>query len=131
MNVSGDDLKNRYHTKIIIDHSAYDSLSQYVDKIVDACENILEALDPKVQNTFYYNEMLRNERNTQILRLTYKSLYHCSAMVDLIESFDFTVFCSVKRHTGNAIDTEDESYENPSVWGITMILIYRLTTQSF
>ena len=46
------DLKNRYHTKIIIDHSAYDSLSQYVDKIVDACENILEALDPKVQNTF-------------------------------------------------------------------------------
>ena len=33
-------------------------------------------------------------------------------MVDLIESFDFTVFCSVKRHTGNAIDTEDESYEN-------------------
>lgn len=117
LNVSGDDLKNRYHTKIIIDHSAYDSLSQYVDKIVDACENILEALDPKVQNTFYYNEMLRNERNTQILRLTYKSLYHCSAMVDLIESFDFTVFCSVKRHTGNAIDTEDESYENPSVWG--------------
>lgn len=52
LNVSGDDLKNRYHTKIIIDHSAYDSLSQYVDKIVDACENILEALDPKVQNTF-------------------------------------------------------------------------------
>ncbi|RCK65875.1 Cell division control protein 25 [Candida viswanathii] len=108
LNVSGDDLKNRYHTKIIIDHSAYDSVFQYVEKMIELSENTLEFLDPGVQEAYYYNESLRNDRNTQILRLIYKYLYNASSMIDLIESFDFTVFCNVKKYSGHEDDDDEE-----------------------
>ncbi|EER33805.1 cell division control protein 25 [Candida tropicalis MYA-3404] len=108
LNVSGDDLKNRYHTKIIIDHSAYDSVLQYSEKMIELSENTLEFLDPGVQEVYYYNESLRNDRNTQVLRLIYKYLYNASSMIDLIESFDFTLFCSVKKYSGHGDDNDDD-----------------------
>ncbi|KAL6450599.1 CDC25 Cell division control protein 25 [Candida maltosa Xu316] len=113
LNVSGDDLKNRYHTKIIIDHSAYDSVFQYSEKLIELTESALEFLDPDVQKTYYYNDSLRNERNTQVLRLIYKYLHNASSMIDLIESFDFTVFCSVKKYSGNNNDDDDEDDGHP------------------
>ncbi|EGW31367.1 uncharacterized protein SPAPADRAFT_154407 [Spathaspora passalidarum NRRL Y-27907] len=114
LNVSGDDLKNRYHTKIIIDHQAYDSVFQYMEEMTKLSEETLEYLDPKVQEMYYYNATLKNERNTQILRLVYKYLYHASSMIDLIESFDFTVFCLIKRYSSNEGDCLDPMKESSS-----------------
>ncbi|KAK6455741.1 cell division control protein 25 [Scheffersomyces xylosifermentans] len=107
LNVSGDDLKNRYHSKVIIDHQAYDSIYQYVEEIVKLSKETLEYLKPQVQH-LYYNDVLKNERNTQVLRLIYKLLYHASSMVDLMESFDFTVFCLMKRNTSGQEEDADK-----------------------
>ena len=101
LNVSGDDLKNKHHQKVIIDHTSFELVVTLSDKMVGLSEQTLEYLDPKVQHN-YYNESLKNERNTQILRLIYKYLFHSSSLVDLIESFDFTVFCLVKKYSSSS-----------------------------
>lgn len=98
LNVSGDDLKNRYHSKVIIDQAAYDSIHHYTEEMVKLSKETLEFLNPNVQNQ-YFNETLKGERDTQILRLIYKYLFHASSMIDLIESFDFTVFCLINRYS--------------------------------
>ncbi|ODV66311.1 ras GEF [Hyphopichia burtonii NRRL Y-1933] len=100
LNASGDDLKNRYHLKNIIDKDAYDSIKKSTDEMTKLSKETLEFLNPDVQHK-YYNDDLKNERNTQILRLIYKYLYHAGVTIDLIESFDFTVFCLIKRYASN------------------------------
>lgn len=106
LNVSGDDLKNRYHSKVIIDHLTYESVYQLLEEMIKLSKETLEYLKPQAQK-LYYNDVLKNERNTQILRLIYKYLYHGSSMVDLIESFDFTVFCLINRSSsGEEADPE-------------------------
>lgn len=100
LNASGDDLKNRYHLKNIIDKDAYDSIKKSTDEMTKLSKETLEFLNPEVQHK-YYNDDLKNERNTQILRLIYKYLYHAGVTIDLIESFDFTVFCLIKRYASN------------------------------
>jgi son of sevenless-like protein len=101
LNVSGDDLKNKHHQKVIIDHTSFELVVTLSDKMVGLSEQTLEYLDTKVQHN-YYNESLKNERNTQILRLIYKYLFHSSSLMDLIESFDFTVFCLVKKYSSSS-----------------------------
>lgn len=106
LNASGDDLKNRYHLKVIIDKEAYDSVKKSTDEMIKLSKETLDYLAPEIQHQFY-NDNLKNERNTQILRLIYKYLFHASSTIDLIESFDFTVFCLIKRYSSNEeIDTD-------------------------
>lgn len=95
-NSSGNDLKNKYHQKVLIDKKAYNSVENLVNEMINISNDTLEFLKPENQH-LYYNHSLKEERNTSILRLSYKYLYYASTMVDLIESFDFTVFCLVKR----------------------------------
>lgn len=96
LNASGDDLKNRYHLKIIIDRDAYKSIFQFSEEMKKLSDQTLQYLDPEVQHN-YFNEQLKGERNTQILRLIYKFLYYALLVIDMIEAFDFTVFCLIKR----------------------------------
>lgn len=110
LNVSGDDLKNRYHTKIIIDLQAFEQMNHYIDEMTVLSRETLEYLDPKAQQS-YFNENLRGERNTQILRLIYKYMYHASSMMDLMESFDFTVFCLTNREYEKQAESEKANNE--------------------
>ncbi|KAJ8141377.1 hypothetical protein OY671_005455 [Metschnikowia pulcherrima] len=96
LNLSGDHLKNKYHSKIIIDNSAYDRAQTYTEEIKKYTVESLAFLDPAKQHR-YYNDALRNERNEQVLRVMYKYLHHASHLVDLLESFDFTVFYLVNK----------------------------------
>lgn len=98
LNVLGDDLKNRYHSKIVIDQQMYDQVVGILDKMRELLQLTLAFLTPERQQEFY-NDSLRQERNTQILRLVYKFLFHASLLVDVIELLDFTVFCLVKKAT--------------------------------
>lgn len=108
LNLSGDHLKNRYHLKVIIDSAGYDRVKQFTSEIVKISKETLGFLDPKNQGK-YYNEQLRNGRNEQILRFMYKYLHHASSMIDLLESFDFTVFCLIKRSSsGDSLGSNDE-----------------------
>lgn len=100
LNASGDDLKNRYHLKVIIDREAYDSIKKSIDEMTALSKETLDYLDPSVQHK-YYNATLKNERNTQVLKLIYKFLFYAGATIDTIESFDFTVFCLIKRSSSN------------------------------
>lgn len=97
LNASGNELKNRFHSKIIIDNSAYDIIMNASNEIITLVSEIKKFLDPSVQHIYFNNE-LKNERNTQILKLVYKLLHHASSMVDTIESFDFTVFCLIRKY---------------------------------
>ncbi|CUM51586.1 uncharacterized protein AC631_01921 [Debaryomyces fabryi] len=105
LNASGDELKNRYHLKIIIDRDAFETVRSYTDEMIKLSEETFEYIDPKVQH-IYYNLILKNERNTHILRLIYKYLYFASLMIDLIEAFDFTVFCLIHRYTSSEDDSD-------------------------
>lgn len=106
LNVSGDDLKNKYHQKLIIDHNSYETMLGLCEKMVTLSDLTQKYLDPNVQH-LYYNGVLQSERNTQILRLIYKYLYHASSFVDLIESFDFTVFCLIKKYSSSSEEDAD------------------------
>lgn len=105
LNASGDELKNRYHLKIIIDRGAFETIRSYTEEMVKLSEETFEYIDPKIQH-LYYNLILKNERNTHILRLIYKYLYFASLMVDMIESFDFTVFCLIHRYASSEEDAD-------------------------
>lgn len=98
LNVSGDDLKNRYHSKVIIDLSMYEQVVDLLEKMVPLSEQTLELLDAQRQH-MYFNDNLKHERNTHVLRLIYKFLFHALLLVDLIELLDFTVFCLVKKYS--------------------------------
>ncbi|KAG7194308.1 uncharacterized protein KQ657_004520 [Scheffersomyces spartinae] len=97
LNASGNELKNRFHSKIIIDNSAYEIVRNTSNEIITLVSEINKYLDPSVQH-MYFNSELKNERNTHILKLVYKILHHASSMVDTIESFDFTVFCLIRKY---------------------------------
>ncbi|WEJ97326.1 cell division cycle- protein [Yamadazyma tenuis] len=104
-NASGNDLKNKYHQKVLIDKRAYKSAKGLVTEMVNISNQVLEYLSPENQN-LYYNYNLKDERNTAILRLSYKYLHFASSVIDLINSFDFTVFCLIKRFSSQ---DEEES----------------------
>ncbi|CAN3374271.1 hypothetical protein DIURU_000850 [Diutina rugosa] len=111
LNVSGDDLKNRYHSKIVIDQQMYDQVVGISDKMRELSQSTLAFLTPERQQEFY-NDTLKQERNTQILRLVYKYLFHASSLIDVIESLDFTVFCLVKKATpGESDDSHIPGYD--------------------
>ena len=105
LNASGDELKNRYHLKIIIDRDAFETIRNYTEEMVKLSEEVFEYIDPKKQH-LYYNLILKNERNTHSLRLIYKYLYFASLMVDMVESFDFTVFCLIHRYASSEDDAD-------------------------
>lgn len=104
-NVSGDDLKNKYHQKILINRGSYNTVKTVIDELKVLSQDTLQLLLSENQH-LYYNKALKEERNIQLLRLIYKYLFHASSLVDILESFDFTVFCLIKRY--NSQD-EDES----------------------
>lgn len=108
LNLSGEHLKNRYHLKIIIDSVGYERVKLSASEIVKISSETLNYLEPHNQER-YYNEQLRNGRNEQILRFIYKYLHHASSMIDLLESFDFTVFCLIKRSSsGDSLGSNEE-----------------------
>lgn len=110
LNLSGDHLKNRYHLKIIIDNAGYERVKLSATEIVKISSETLNYLEPHNQEK-YYNEKLRNGRNEQILRLIYKYLHHASSMIDLLESFDFTVFCLIKRYnSADSLGSNEEPH---------------------
>lgn len=96
LNLSGDQLKNKYHLKVIIDNAAYDQAEKLTEEITKYCKDAQDYLNPAKQRR-YYNESLKLDRNEQVLRIMYKVLHHASALVDLMEAFDFTVFCLIKK----------------------------------
>lgn len=105
LNASGNELKNRNHQKILIDRTSFNSIKNLTNEMSNLSKEALLLLSPEKQH-LYYNKTLKDERNTAILRLTYKYLYFASSMVDLLESFDFTVFCLIKRYNSHEGDTE-------------------------
>lgn len=111
LNLSGDQLKNRYHLKAVIDQLAYDQAAKYTAEMTKHSKDINHYLAPDQQDR-YYNESLKAERNEQVLRIMYKLLHHASSLVDLLESLDFTVFCLIKRYSSAdkspSLSTDDE-----------------------
>lgn len=108
LNLSGEHLKNKYHLKVIIDNAGYERVKMSATEIVKISSETLNYLGPDNQEK-YYNEQLRNGRNEQILRFIYKYLHHASSMLDLLESFDFTVFCLIKRSSsGDSLGSNEE-----------------------
>lgn len=111
LNLSGDQLKNRYHLKVIIDRVAYDKTKASVTDITSYAKEVLYYLDPAKQSS-YHSEALLNERNDNILRIMYKFLHNSSSLMDHLESFDFTVFCLIKK--GDSV-TDSNRCENNSL----------------
>lgn len=118
LNLSGDQLKNKYHLKVIIDNAAYEKARVYSEDLRKVSNDVLEYFDPEKQLR-YYNESLMNERNEQILRIMYRYLHHASSFVDLLESLDFTVFCLIKRYpsfdSDGEIETDSRGARNESI----------------
>lgn len=96
LNLSGDQLKNRYHLKVIIDRAAYDKTKGYISDITRYGKEVLYYLEPTTQSR-YHSTVLMNERNDNIVRIMYKFLHNASYLIDHLESFDFTVFCLIKK----------------------------------
>ncbi|KAI5959644.1 uncharacterized protein KGF55_005288 [Candida pseudojiufengensis] len=99
LNVSGNELKNRYHLKVLLDQQALDSVYHYVEEMAKVSQDALNILTTQSDST---DPLM--EKNSLILRLIYKFLHHSSSLIDLMESFDFTVFCLVKKN-----DFKDEN----------------------
>ncbi|OBA24093.1 cell division control protein 25 [Metschnikowia bicuspidata var. bicuspidata NRRL YB-4993] len=106
LNLSGDHLKNKFHLKTIIDNTAYDRAKSYTDEVKRFTDETLGYLDASKQH-MYYNEALLNSRNEDIIRVMYKYLHHASHLVDLLESFDFTLFSLVKKASSDESAPED------------------------
>lgn len=96
LNLSGDQLKNRYHLKVIIDRAAYDKAKTNIADINRYGKEVLYYLEPAKQSR-YHSTSLMNERNDNIVRIMYKFLHNASCLIDHMESFDFTVFCLIKK----------------------------------
>lgn len=113
LNLSGDLLKNRYHLKTIVDQAAYDEAKKISAELVRFSRDVLHYLDPALQFR-YYNEALKNERNDNIVRIMYKFMHCASTLIDHLESFDFTVFCLIKRNfSGSSADDPLSSLAAP------------------
>lgn len=111
LNLSGDQLKNKYHLKVIIDNAALERANVYVGELAKVSNDTLAYLDPAIQHKFF-KELLRDERNEQISRLVYRYLHQASSLMDLLELFDFTVFCLVKRYlSGDSVEEKKEKQE--------------------
>lgn len=108
LNASGDVLKSKYHQKIVIDREAYKALLDATEEMQKLSAAILAYLDPQVQHQ-YFNDRLKSDRNTVILRLTYKFLYYAGVVVNMLESFDFTVFSLIKRWPSAELQGADAS----------------------
>lgn len=98
LNVSGEQLKVKHHSKTIIDHVALEQATGYVDDLSRLSKDAIAFLDVERPEK-YYSETLRSERNEQVIRLMYKILHHSSSLIDLLESLDFTLFCLVKKYS--------------------------------
>ncbi|CUM65452.1 uncharacterized protein PRCAT00003091001 [Priceomyces carsonii] len=98
LNASGDDLKNKSHSKLILDNDTFGTLKALIDQMKTTSSEVLDYLDPDKQH-LYYNDTIKSERNNQILRLVYKFMFHASTAIDIMESFDFTVFPFVKKYS--------------------------------
>lgn len=105
LNLSGDQLKNKYHLKVIIDNSAYERAKSHSEDLRKVSADAMEYFDPDRQKR-YFNETLLNERNEHIIRVMYRFLHHASLFIDLLESLDFTVFCLIKRYPSFDSDGE-------------------------
>ncbi|RLV86843.1 Cell division control protein 25 [Meyerozyma sp. JA9] len=118
LNASGNDLKNRHHSKVLIDRDAHEKVLTQKTEAEKIANSILEALDPANRHT-YYNKTLIKERNTEILRSAYKYLFHAGLIMDVLESFDFTVFCLIRKWDTNSSpnnegDSDNGSKDSPS-----------------
>ena len=118
LNASGNELKNRHHTKVLLDHQVLETVSRYLAEMIklgeEAC-NILETGSKEIDGQYSVEE-----RNSQVLRLIYKFLHHSSSLIDLMESFDFTVFCLVKAdefRAGSDINKVNKSLNALSLAG--------------
>lgn len=118
LNLSGDQLKNKYHLKVIIDNSAYEKAKTHSEELTKVSNDVLKYFEPERQKR-YYNETLLNERNEHILRVMYRYLHHASVFIDLLESLDFTVFCLIKRYPSfdsvGEIKTDSTGSRNESI----------------
>lgn len=130
LNLSGDQLKNKYHLKVIIDNTAYDRARAFADDISKYTKDALDYLAHERQSDFY-NEKLRNERNEQILRVMYKYLHHASALIDLLESLDFTVFCLMKRAASLTSEDEQKEVEGPEKIESNLTFDYPIVLEFF
>lgn len=106
LNVSGNELKNKYHQKVLIDNNAYNTINNLIGEIKALTVEALDYLAPEKQS-LYYSKVLKEERNILVLRLIYKYLFYSSSLIDVLESFDFTVFCLIKQY-----DSGDEDINN-------------------
>lgn len=96
LNASGDNLKTKYKQKIIIDREVHEQIKTSCDELRNICKETLSFLSPEKQH-LYYNDQLKGARNTQILRIIYRYLHQASITIDILESFDFTVFQLVRQ----------------------------------
>lgn len=95
LNISGDELKNHHRSKQIIDNQSYQAIQGIIKEILKVHHEIMQLLKEENQHK-YYNNSLKSERNTQILRLMYKYLHNTSSIMDYLESLDFTLFCLIE-----------------------------------
>lgn len=108
LNASGNDLKNRHHLKVLIDRDAHEKVVTQKTEAEKIANSLLEVLDPANQH-MYYNKALVKERNTEILRLAYKYLFHAGLIMDVLESFDFTIFCLIRKWDTSSSPGEQEA----------------------
>lgn len=111
LNLSGDQLKNKYHHKVIIDASAHDRAKSFSEELRKVSSKALDYFDPAALDRCY-NESFLNERNEHVLRVMYRYLHHASTFIELVESLDFTLFCLIKRYP--SFDSDGEPKEVPS-----------------
>ncbi|EDK37819.2 hypothetical protein PGUG_01917 [Meyerozyma guilliermondii ATCC 6260] len=107
LNASGNDLKNRHHSKVLIDRDAHEKVVTQKTEAEKIANSLLEVLDPANQH-MYYNKALVKERNTEILRSAYKYLFHAGLIMDVLESFDFTIFCLIRKWDTSSSPGEQE-----------------------
>ncbi|KAI5967848.1 hypothetical protein KGF57_000276 [Candida theae] len=120
LNASGNELKNKHHTKVLLDHQVLESVSRYSAEMIKLGEEACNKLESDGQQHDGDKEGFVEERNSQVLRLIYKFLHHSSSLIDLMESFDFTVFCLVKTHeykTGSDLKKMNKSFNALSLQG--------------
>ncbi|KAI5967371.1 CDC25 [Candida margitis] len=96
LNASGNELKNKHHTKVLLDHQVLESVSLYSAEMIKLSEEAYNILVTSPSSMGRGGSI--EERNSQVLRLIYKFLHQSSSLIDLMESFDFTVFCLVKTN---------------------------------
>lgn len=118
LNASGDQLKNKYHSKLVIDSTALERCEVATGELESLSEKVLGLLSPEKQH-LYYNETLKTQRNERILQLMYKYLHHVSILVDTLELLDFTVFCLIRRNSSVDVSEDRLLTDVPETAGLT------------